>query len=148
MGLKAGSNISLACLQFVAALMSYDMMKALKYREAFELFERLDWDMIDDVAKNGSKASRVQCAHGQLQTLVFRLTDRPNGKDLSDEEMNMFCKTLQACWRVWSDYHTPLHMLVDFFNEKLELCKIKSLDAETLSVLAQMHSHTHWPNNP
>ena len=85
-----GSSILLAIHHF-AVVSATCIMKALKYREAFQLFNDLDWDTIRTVSETGSKARRIECAHGQLQTLVFRLTDRPDGDNMSNEEMNMFC---------------------------------------------------------
>jgi len=86
--------------------------------------------------------------YGDLNRLMFRLHNRPNGENMHEVEVAMFCHTLRLVWHLCNDYSTGLAMIVDFFNEKMSTEALKQVDAETRKVLTNIGTCSYWRNNP
>ena len=130
----------------------FNMFRVEKYKKVVQRFEEIDWNLLKVTTtmphtRPMMAAKFKALSDSGLSSAVYALTDRPDGTKLLPWEVSLWGVMMRGFWAVWPDYDTPMHMAVDFINEKFDNNSIKLIDSNTQKMFRDMARQKSWPNN-
>ena len=129
----------------------FNMDRVEKYKKVVQRFEEIDWNLLEVTSlmphTRPMMAVKFKAlSDSGLSSAMYALTYRPDGNKLLPWEISLWGVMMRGFWAVWPDYDTPMHMAVDFINEKFDNNSIKLIDSNTQKMFRDMARQKSWPN--